>query len=81
MQQPRSARDERYLNCTSFEVYMITGAIFIIGFTIAFILSVVYKMEVMVWPASVVVLLLCGGAFHFLRLRERAAKIREIDGS
>jgi len=78
MERPLSPRDERYLNCTSFEVYVATGLVFITGFTASFIVSVVYHMEPMLWPASLVVIALCGGVFHILKQRERRAKLREI---
>jgi hypothetical protein len=35
-------------------------------------------MEPMLWPASLVVIALCGGIFYVLRQRERQAKLREI---
>ncbi|NJP04936.1 MAG: DUF3169 family protein [Chloroflexaceae bacterium] len=74
-----SARDERYLACTSFEVYMATGAVFLIGFTLAFIVSVVYHIEWSIWPASIPVLIVSYMAFSYLKRREQANKIREID--
>jgi positive regulator of sigma E activity len=82
MAQPRqrSAKDEYYINATSFEVYMIVGLVFLFGFTLAFIAGVLLHMEVIVWPGGLVA---AGIGYWLLRVlskRERAAKIREVDG-
>ncbi|NJK79220.1 MAG: hypothetical protein HC893_05100 [Chloroflexaceae bacterium] len=76
----RSARDQRYIDCTSFEVYLVVGTVFVLGFSLLFILSVVWHIEPMLWPASVVLIGLCYAILHVLSQRERAAKIREVDG-
>lgn len=76
----RSARDERYINSTSFEVYMIVGAVFLVGFTAAFILSVATHHEMWVWPGSILSVILAYATLSVLSRRERLAKIREVDG-
>ncbi len=78
MNGPLTPRDQRYLNCTSFEVYIATGLVFLAGFTLSFVLSVIYHAEPMLWPASLVVVGICSGVFFALRHRERKAKLREI---
>ena len=75
----RSARDHRYLNCTSFEVYIIAGLVFLFGFTLTFIVSVAYHIEPMLWPGSVLTIILAYVVFDILKRRERRAKLREIE--
>lgn len=76
----RTARDEYYIRSTSFEVYMITGLIWLFGFTLAFILSVALHAEVMLWPGALLSVLLAAAVLRVLSRRERLAKIREVDG-
>jgi uncharacterized membrane protein len=76
----RTARDEYYINSTSFEVYMIAGAVFLIGFTLIFILSVAYHLEPLVWPGGAFSIVAGFGVLRVLSKRERRAKIREVDG-
>jgi hypothetical protein len=76
----RTARDEYYINSTSFEVYMIVGAVFVIGFTLTFMLSVVYHVEPWIWPGSALWMILAAVLLRVLSKRERQAKIREVDG-
>lgn len=76
----RSARDEYYINATSFEVYMVVGLVFLFGFTLAFVLSVIFHMEPLVWPGGLLAAGLAFAVLQVLSRRERAAKIREVDG-
>ncbi len=81
MSQPqRTPRDEYYINATSFEVYMIAGLVFVFGFTLAFMLGVIFHVEVIVWPGALVAMGLTYAVIRFLGNRERARKIREVDG-
>jgi positive regulator of sigma E activity len=81
MEQPlRTPRDEYYINSTSFEVYMVVGLVFVLGFTFSFIGSVMIHQETLVWPGMLISM---GAAYWVLRVlsrRERNAKIREVDG-
>jgi hypothetical protein len=78
-QSPYSGRDQYYINSTSFEVYMIVGTIFVLGFTMAFIGSVLMHMEVLLWPGALVSAGLAYWVLRVLSRRERLAKMREID--
>jgi hypothetical protein len=76
----RTARDEYYINSTSFEVYMIVGAAFLIGFTLIFVLSVVFHFEPWIWPGGALSMIGAAVLLRVLSTRERLAKIREVDG-
>lgn len=75
----RTSRDEYYINSTSFEVYMIGGVVFLGLFTLAFVASVVFHMEPLVWPGMFIAIGAAYGSLNWLSRRERAAKIREVD--
>lgn len=74
-----TARDLGYLNCTSFEVYIAVGLVFVLGFTLMFILSVVAHVEVLLWPGTLLVLVASFFVYRVLKRREYAAKLREIE--
>lgn len=78
-QQTRSPRDEVYLKSTSFEVYMMSGLVFLAGVTLAFVVGVYSDYEVLLWPGMVVSFAIA--AFIHLKLtrREYSAKLREIE--
>lgn len=76
----RTPRDQYYIDSTSFEVYLIVGAIFVVGFSLIFIATVVAHTEVLLWPASLVLIGICAAILNVLIRRERACKIREVDG-
>ncbi len=78
-QQTRSARDEVYLNSTSFEVYMMSGLVFLAGVTIAFIAGVYSDYEVLLWPGMVVSFAVAAVVHLKLTRREYNAKLREIE--
>lgn len=81
MNQPRrSARDEHYINSTSFEVYMIVGLVWLFGFSLSFVLSVVSNHEVWLWPGALASVVIAAIVLNILSRRERIAKIREVDG-
>jgi hypothetical protein len=74
-----SPRDECYLNATRFEVYIAAGLVFVIGFTLVFMLSVMAHAEVWIWPGSLIPV---GAAFYIFRIlkrREYAEKLRELE--
>ncbi len=75
----RTMRDEYYINSTSFEVYMIGGTVFLGLYTLAFIASVMFHMEPLIWPSMFIAIGAAYGTLNWLSRRERAAKIREVD--
>jgi hypothetical protein len=80
MSQPqRSARDERYINSTSFEVYMVAGFIWLMVFSGIFVLSVVMHHEMWIWPGGLLSIIAGAVVLNILSRRERRAKIREVD--
>jgi Flp pilus assembly protein TadB len=54
--------------------------VFLIGFTLIFILSVAYHLEPLVWPGGAFSIVAGFGVLRVLSKRERRAKIREVDG-
>ncbi len=76
----RTARDEYYINSTSFEVYMIAGTVFLVGFTLIFVLSVIFHFEPWIWPGGALSIIVAAVLLRVLSKRERLAKIREVDG-
>lgn len=77
--QHRTARDEYYIKSTSFEVYMIAGLVFVLGFSLSFVLSVLAHAEPWLWPGSLVSIVAAFVVLRVLSRREREAKIREVD--
>jgi peptidoglycan/LPS O-acetylase OafA/YrhL len=81
-QRPRfSPRDEVYLASTSFEVYMVTGAVFLVIFTAAFITSIKIHFEWMIFPGSFVAVVAAYVTLKLLERREHARKLAEIERS
>ncbi len=78
-QHARSPRDELYLKSTSFEVYIITGLVFLFGFTASFILSVISHREVLLWPGALVSVIVAAIVLRVLARREYHAKLRELE--
>lgn len=76
----RTGRDQYYINSTGFEVYMVGGLVFVAGFSLSFILGVLVDAEWLVWPGSAVAIVATYIVLRILTRRERAAKIREVDG-
>lgn len=74
-----SARDQGYLNATRFEVYIVVGLVFVLGFTASFILSVVYHAEVWLWPGALLSVLVSYIVLRVLKRREYAEKLRELE--
>lgn len=74
-----SPRDEVYLNSTSFEVYMITGAVWLALFTASFIFSVVTKKYLLLWPGAFVSVLTAYFVLKMLERREYRAKLHELE--
>lgn len=79
-QPQRTARDQRYIESTSFEVYMVVGTVFVLGFSAIFILTVLTHTEPLLWPGSALLVGLCYFVLTLLERNERVAKIREVDG-
>lgn len=73
-----SPRDEVYLKSTSFEVYIVTGLVFLFIFTGAFVMTVVWGMEALIWPAGVVAAMLAFAVLKLLAHREYRAKLNEL---
>lgn len=80
-QRQLSGRERYYVNSTSFEVYMIVGLVWLVLFSLAFILSVALNMEVWLWPGALLSVVIAAGVLFVLSRRERAAKLRELDTS
>lgn len=78
-QQTRSPRDEMYLRSTSFEVYMMSGLVFLGGVTLAFVVGVYSDFEVLLWPGMVVSFAVATLVHLALTRREYRAKLREIE--
>lgn len=80
MAQPQfSGRDQRYLNSTRFEVYLIVGLVFTLGFTGSFILSVVYHVEPLLWPGALLSIVASYFVLRFLKRREYQEKLQELE--
>jgi hypothetical protein len=73
-QQRFSNRDEIYLISTSFEVYMITGVVFLILFTAGFLLGHMIGFAWLVWPGSFIAVLAAYFTLKRLEQREQAIK-------
>ncbi|MBX0330782.1 hypothetical protein K2Z83_24295 [Oscillochloris sp. ZM17-4] len=73
-----SPRDEVYLASTSFEVYMVTGLVFLFIFTAFFITSIKIHAEWMIWPGGVVGAAVGFGVFKLLERREQVRKLAEV---
>lgn len=78
-QQVRSPRDEVYLKSTGFEVYMMSGLIFLAGVTLAFVVGVYSDYEILLWPGMVVSFAIAAVAHLKLTRREYNAKLRELE--
>ncbi len=74
-----SPRDECYLNATRFEVYIAAGLVFVIGFTLVFIFSVMAHAEAWVWPGSLLPIGAAFFVFRILKRREYAEKLCELE--
>ena len=80
IERPRfNPRDEVYLSSTSFEVYMITGGVFVAGFTLAFILSVMASFAWAIWPGTFVTVVLAYLTLKFFEKREYQKKLAELE--
>jgi hypothetical protein len=73
-----SPQDERYLNSPSFEIYMIAGAVFALGMTLSFVLTVMIHREPLFWPGLLLSIVVSSIVLQKLRVREYHAKLREI---
>jgi uncharacterized membrane protein YdbT with pleckstrin-like domain len=78
-QQTRSPRDEVYLKSTGFEVYMMSGLVFLAGVTLAFVAGVYSNYEMLLWPGMVVSVAIAAVVHLKLTRREYHAKLREIE--
>jgi uncharacterized membrane protein YdbT with pleckstrin-like domain len=76
----RTGRDQYYINSTSFEVYMITGLVWLAITTFVFVLSIATNHEPWVWPGGILAVVVAAIVLRVLSRRERNAKIREVDG-
>jgi uncharacterized membrane protein len=77
-QRQISVRDEIYLTSTSFEVYMATGAVFLLLFTASFVTSIRIHYAWLIWPGSLVAVVAAYATLKWLERRERARKLAEI---
>lgn len=75
----RSPRDEIYLKSTSFEVYMVSGLVFVGGFTLAFVLSVLTHHELWLWPGMVAAIIVAAVVHARLVRREQHNKLLELE--
>lgn len=78
-QRTRTARDEVYLTSTSFEVYMVTGLVFLFGFTASFIFSVVISFEWLLWPGTFISVLAAYAVLKVMERREYRSKLNELE--
>ncbi|WP_129631609.1 hypothetical protein [Candidatus Oscillochloris fontis] len=76
-----SARDQIYLTSTSFEVYMITGLVFLFVFTASFFFSIQIHFEWLIWPGSFVAVVLAYITLKMLERREYMRKLAEIEAN
>jgi hypothetical protein len=76
-----SPRDEVYLSSTTFEVYMITGLVFLFIFTASFITSIKIHYEWMLWPGSFVAVIAAYATLKWLERREHVRKLAEIEAN
>jgi hypothetical protein len=76
-----SPRDEIYLTSTSFEVYMVTGLVFVFLFTAAFIISIRIHYEWLLWPGSFVAVVAAYITLKLLERREHIRKLAEIEAN
>jgi hypothetical protein len=76
-----SPRDAIYLSSTSFEVYMITGLVFLFIFTAAFITSIKIHFEWMLWPGSFVAVIAAYATLKWLERREYIHKLAEVEAN
>jgi len=74
-----SAQDYRYLHCTSFEVYMQAGLVFVLGFSGSFIVSFVIHQAKLFWPGVLISIIATGIVLQILKKREYQAKSRELE--
>jgi hypothetical protein len=80
-QRRLSPRDEVYLTSTSFEVYMITGLVFLFIFTASFITSIRIHFEWLIWPGSLVSVIAAYATLKILERREQTRKLAEIEAN
>lgn len=73
-----SPRDEIYLSSTSFEVYMVTGLVFLFLFTASFLFSVKIDFEWLIWPGSFVAVVAAYVTLKVLERREYTRKLAEV---
>ncbi len=73
-----SSRDQIYLTSTSFEVYMVTGLVFLFVFTASFFFSIRINFEWLIWPGSFVAVVLAYITLKVLERREYVRKLAEI---
>ncbi|MEI7769862.1 MAG: hypothetical protein WCI67_07740 [Chloroflexales bacterium] len=78
-QRRLSPRDEIYLTSTSFEVYMITGLVFLFIFTASFITSIKIHYEWILWPGSFIAVTAAYATLKWLERREHIRKLAEIE--
>ncbi|NTW03085.1 MAG: hypothetical protein HGA19_17700 [Oscillochloris sp.] len=76
-----SPRDEVYLTSTSFEVYMVTGLVFLFIFTVTFITSIKIHFEWLIWPGSFVAVVAAYITLKLLERREYANKLAEVEAN
>lgn len=76
-----SPRDEVYLSSTSFEVYMVTGLVFLFLFTTTFLVSIKIHFEWLIWPGSFVAVVAAYATLKLLERREYAHKLAEVEAN
>ncbi|MEI7644146.1 MAG: hypothetical protein WCJ55_07680 [Chloroflexales bacterium] len=76
-----SPRDEIYLSSTSFEVYMVTGLVFLFIFTVTFVTSIKIHYEWILWPGSFVAVIAAYSTLKWLERREHMRKLAEVEAN
>lgn len=74
-----SPRDEYYLNATRFESYMIIGSVFLLGFTLFFIVGVLLNAAWLVWPGMILSIAVAYFVLRILKKREYQQKLLELE--
>ncbi|NJN65537.1 MAG: hypothetical protein HC884_01905 [Chloroflexaceae bacterium] len=74
-----SARDRGYVESPSFETHIISGFVFAVGFTIAFMVPVMIGMAYLFWPGIFVATAISLYVMRVLQKREFFIKLREVE--
>lgn len=74
-----SPHDRKYVVCPSFETHIISGFVFAIGYTVAFMVPVIIRFEELFWPGIVLATVISLVVMKWVQRREFFAKLREVE--